>query len=187
MKHIVVVGAGNIGSAISWMLAVTGDYRITVADRAVDQLANVPPHERIDTEVVDITDRLSLQALLKDKFAVLSAAPFHLTAGIAEAAVAVGTHYLDLTEDVESTRKVKKLAETSEVALIPQCGLAPGFISIVAADLASQFDKLDSVRMRVGALPQYPSNALNYNLTWSTDGLINEYIEIGRASCRERV
>lgn len=177
MKHIVVVGAGNIGSAISWMLAVTGDYRITVADRAVDQLANVPSHERIDTEVVDITDRLSLQALLKNKFAVLSAAPYHLTAGIAEAAVAVGTHYLDLTEDVESTRKVKKLAETSEVALIPQCGLAPGFISIVAADLASRFDKLDSVRMRVGALPQYPSNALNYNLTWSTDGLINEYIE----------
>ncbi|KQO79483.1 saccharopine dehydrogenase family protein [Rhizobium sp. Leaf262] len=177
MKHIVIIGAGNIGSAIAWMLAVTGDYRVTVADRSADQLANVPGHERVDTEIVDITDRLGLQALLKDKFAVLSAAPFHLTAGIAEAAVAVGTHYLDLTEDVESTRKVKKLAETSESALIPQCGLAPGFISIVAADLASRFDKLDSVRMRVGALPQYPSNALNYNLTWSTDGLINEYIE----------
>ncbi|MGV1751490.1 saccharopine dehydrogenase NADP-binding domain-containing protein [Agrobacterium sp. CG674] len=177
MKHIVIIGAGNIGSAIAWMLAVTGDYRVTVADRSVDQLANVPGHERIDTEVVDITDHLGLQALLKDKFAVLSAAPFHLTAGIAEAAVAVGAHYLDLTEDVESTRKVKKLAETSECALIPQCGLAPGFISIVAADLAARFDKLDSVRMRVGALPQYPSNALNYNLTWSTDGLINEYIE----------
>lgn len=177
MKHIVIVGAGNIGAAIAWMLAVTGDYRVTVADRSVDQLANVPSHERVDTEVVDITDRLGLQALLKDKFAVLSAAPFHLTAGIAEAAVAVGTHYLDLTEDVESTRKVKHLAETANTALIPQCGLAPGFISIVAADLAKRFDKLDSMRMRVGALPQYPSNALNYNLTWSTDGLINEYIE----------
>jgi len=53
----------------------------------------------------------------------------------------------------------------------------PGFISIVANDLAHHFDTLDSVRMRVGALPQYPSNALNYNLTWSTDGVINEYIE----------
>jgi saccharopine dehydrogenase-like NADP-dependent oxidoreductase len=61
--------------------------------------------------------------------------------------------------------------------LIPQCGLAPGFISIVAADLASRFDRLDSVRMRVGALPAYPSNALNYNLTWNTEGVINEYIE----------
>ncbi|PZP49983.1 MAG: saccharopine dehydrogenase [Agrobacterium fabrum] len=177
MKNIIVIGAGNIGSAIAWMLAATGDYRITVADRSADQLANVPAHERVDTEIVDITDRPALEALLKGKFAVLSAAPFHLTAGIAEAAVAVGTHYLDLTEDVESTRKVKALAETAETALIPQCGLAPGFISIVAADLAGKFDKLDSVRMRVGALPQYPSNALNYNLTWSTDGLINEYIE----------
>jgi saccharopine dehydrogenase-like NADP-dependent oxidoreductase len=53
--------------------------------------------------------------------------------------------------------------------------LAPGFISIVAYDLAQRFDALDVVRMRVGALPQYPTNALNYNLTWSTDGLINEY------------
>jgi len=177
MKNIIVIGAGNIGSAIAWMLAVTGDYRITVADRSADQLTNVPAHERVDTEIVDIGDRPALEALLKGKFAVLSAAPFHLTAGIAEAAVTVGTHYLDLTEDVESTRKVKALAETAETALIPQCGLAPGFISIVAADLAARFDKLDSVRMRVGALPQYPSNALNYNLTWSTDGLINEYIE----------
>src|SRR5690606_17942664 len=85
--------------------------------------------------------------------------------------------YLDLTEDVASTRRVKELAKEAKTAFIPQCGLAPGFISIVAYDLAKRFDKLDSVRMRVGALPQYPSNALNYNLTWSTDGVINEYIE----------
>lgn len=75
MKNIVVIGAGNIGSAIAWMLAATGDYRITVADRSADQLANVPAHERVDTEIVDITDRPALEALLKGKFAVLSAAP----------------------------------------------------------------------------------------------------------------
>ncbi|MBN4055218.1 saccharopine dehydrogenase family protein, partial [bacterium AH-315-K03] len=60
-------------------------------------------------------------------------------------------------------------------ALIPQCGLAPGFITIVTYDLAKKFDELKNVHMRVGALPKYPSNALKYNLTWSTDGLINEY------------
>ena len=60
---------------------------------------------------------------------------------------------------------------------MPQCGLAPGFIAIVAHDIARRFDSLDDVRLRVGALPQYPSNALSYNLTWSTDGVINEYIE----------
>lgn len=58
---------------------------------------------------------------------------------------------------------------------MPQCGLAPGFISIAAHDLAQRFDSLDTLRMRVGALPQFPTNALNYNLTRSTDGLINEY------------
>ena len=58
---------------------------------------------------------------------------------------------------------------------MPQCGLAPGFVSIVAHDLTKAFDELEVVRMRVGALPRYPSNALRYNLTWSTDGLINEY------------
>ena len=58
---------------------------------------------------------------------------------------------------------------------MPQCGLAPGFVSIAAHHLTQSFDRLDYVHMRVGALPQFPSNALKYNLTWSTDGLINEY------------
>ncbi|MCF3640677.1 saccharopine dehydrogenase family protein [Rhizobium sp. TRM95111] len=177
MKDIVVIGAGKIGSTIARMLAHSGDYRVTVADRSDEQLAVIENHDAVSTVVVDIADGKALRALLSGKFAVLSAAPYHLTVAIAEAAADSGVHYLDLTEDVESTRQVKRIAETAKTAFIPQCGLAPGFISIVANDLASRFDTLESVRMRVGALPQYPSNALNYNLTWSTDGVINEYIE----------
>ena len=64
---------------------------------------------------------------------------------------------------------------------MPQCGLAPGFISIIANHLTEDFDELETVRMRVGALPQFPSNALKYNLTWSTDGLINEYCNLCEA------
>jgi saccharopine dehydrogenase-like NADP-dependent oxidoreductase len=115
--------------------------------------------------------------LLSGKYAVLSAAPYHATRLIAEAAKTGGAHYLDLTEDVASTRAVKQLSLGARTAFIPQCGLAPGFITIVASDLASRFDELNDVRMRVGALPEFPSNALNYNLTWSTDGVINEYCE----------
>ncbi|CAK7258357.1 saccharopine dehydrogenase family protein [Shinella yambaruensis] len=177
MKDIVVIGAGKIGSTIARMLAHSGDYRVTVADRSDEQLAAIERHAAVSTAVVDIADGAALRALLAGKFAVLSAAPYHLTVAIAEAAADAGLHYLDLTEDVESTRQVKRIAENARTAFIPQCGLAPGFISIVANDLASRFDSLESVRMRVGALPQYPSNALNYNLTWSTDGVINEYIE----------
>ena len=177
MRHVVVIGAGKIGGAIALMLAATGDWRVTVADRSADQLAKLDRHPAIDTLALDILNHGEIVEALRGRFAVLSAAPFHLTGRIAQAAREAGVHYLDLTEDVATTRMVEALAEGAESAFIPQCGLAPGFISIVANDLATRFDKLDSVRMRVGALPQYPSNALNYNLTWSTDGLINEYIE----------
>lgn len=177
MKEIVVIGAGKIGGAIALMLASSGDYRVVVADRDHAQLGKLDQHPQIAGQVVEISDRRALTELLRGKFAVLSAAPFNLTGLVAEAALEASVHYLDLTEDVATTKKVEELANGAKVAFIPQCGLAPGFISIVANDLAKHFDTLDSVRMRVGALPQYPSNALNYNLTWSTDGLINEYIE----------
>ena len=177
MKDILVLGAGKIGATIADLLAETGDYAVTVGDGAKAQLDRLDTRRQVDTIEIDVTDRGALDRALAGRFAVLSAVPFHLTVGIAEAARDAGVHYLDLTEDVASTRRIKQLAEGARTALIPQCGLAPGFISIVAHDLARQFETLDSVRMRVGALPQFPSNALNYNLTWSTDGVINEYCE----------
>jgi saccharopine dehydrogenase-like NADP-dependent oxidoreductase len=177
MKEIVVAGAGKIGATIAEILAETGDYHVTVVDRSQAQLDALGLSRGVATRRIDIGEAGALDAVLAGKFAVLSAAPFHLTTKIAEAAAAAGVHYLDLTEDVASTRRVKELAAGANSAFIPQCGLAPGFISIVANDLATRFDTLESVRMRVGALPQYPSNALNYNLTWSTDGVINEYCE----------
>ena len=177
MKNVVVIGAGKIGATIADLLGATGDYRVVIADRSNEQLAAIRTSPTISTRRVDITDAAELAEVLNGAFAVLSAAPYDLTTRIAEAAAAQGVHYLDLTEDVASTRRVKELALTAKAALIPQCGLAPGFISIVAADLARDFDQLDSLKLRVGALPQYPSNALNYNLTWSTDGVINEYCE----------
>ncbi|MCG3188881.1 MAG: Lysine 6-dehydrogenase [Burkholderiaceae bacterium] len=178
MKNILIVGAGKIGQVAADLLAhAGGDYDVTLADRSPGALQAAPVAPRLHPEAIDVADSAALRQALRGRFAVLSAAPYHLTTRIAEAARAAGTHYLDLTEDVASTRRIRELAAGAQTAFIPQCGLAPGFISIVAADLARRFDKLDSVRMRVGALPAYPSNALNYNLTWSTEGVINEYIE----------
>jgi saccharopine dehydrogenase-like NADP-dependent oxidoreductase len=177
MKDVVVVGAGKIGATIADMLAHSGGYRVTLIDRSQVQIEALDVSDTVVRQVLDAQDPVALRNLLAGKFAVMSAVPFYLTIRIAEAAAAVGVHYLDLTEDVASTRRVKQLAETAGSAFIPQCGLAPGFISIVANDLATSFDSTDSIRLRVGALPQYPSNALNYNLTWSTDGVINEYCE----------
>jgi saccharopine dehydrogenase-like NADP-dependent oxidoreductase len=177
MERIAIVGAGKIGSMIAELLVGSGDYAVTVIDRSQSALGRLETAAAVTKVAADITQGETLQTILEGKFAVLSAAPYHATRIIAEAAKAAGAHYLDLTEDVASTRAVKQLAAGARTAFIPQCGLAPGFITIVASDLASHFDELQDVRMRVGALPKFPSNALNYNLTWSTDGVINEYCE----------
>ena len=177
MKNVVIVGAGKIGATLADMLAATRDYRITVADRSPAQINLLDSRSGTDKAQLDIEDSEALHELLAGCFAVISAAPYHLTLRVAEAAARAKIHYLDLTEDVACTRRVRELATNGSCAFIPQCGLAPGFVSIVAYDLATRFDALDSVRLRVGALPQYPSNALNYNLTWSTDGVINEYCQ----------
>ncbi len=176
MKRILLAGAGKIGSMIAGLLASSGDYQVTVVDRSAGQLECLPAGPSLQSRVLDLTDQGQLLEALRGQFAVLSAAPYSITGHIARAARQAGVHYLDLTEDVATTRLVKTLAQDAPAAFIPQCGLAPGFISIVAYDMAKRFDSLDGVRLRVGALPQYPSNALNYNLTWSTEGVINEYL-----------
>ncbi len=174
---VAVVGAGKIGVMISEMLLSVDDYELTVIDASDEQLGFLPDRPRLIKVCLDVSDEEKLAGVLSGHFAVLSATPFFMTSMIARAAANAGIHYLDLTEDVASTEIVKKLAAQSSAAMIPQCGLAPGFISIVANDVAGAFDELETIRMCVGALPQFPSNSLNYNLTWSTDGVINEYCE----------
>src|SRR5512134_2329388 len=172
--RLTLFGAGKIGEAIIHLLGRTGDYTLRVVDADAKRLEAMKDTgaERI---VADIREVEELCRLVKGQDVVVSACPFYLTPMIAKAAQKYGAHYLDLTEDVQSTREVMALANGAKGALIPQCGLAPGFISIVAHDLAMRFDRLRDVYMRVGALPTFPNNALKYNLTWSTDGLINEY------------
>jgi len=177
MRDILVIGGGNIGEMIAELLGGAGDYQVTVADRSLAVLERARSHGARVLQL-EVQDSAALDAAVASRFAVISAVPYFITAEIAATAQARGVHYLDLTEDVASTRAVKRLAESgAAAALIPQCGLAPGFVSIVANDLARSFDTLDAVHLRVGALPLFPSNSLAYNLTWSTEGLINEYCE----------
>jgi saccharopine dehydrogenase-like NADP-dependent oxidoreductase len=173
MTRVLLLGAGNIGVAIAELLKRTDDYQLTVADRDEQRLSGLP--QGVKTLILDVTDRVALRAALADTDAVLSACPYFLNVPIAELARELSVHYFDLTEDVSTALRVRELSVGANNVFMPQCGLAPGFISIAAHDLALRFDKLNRVRMRVGALPLFPSNALKYNLTWSTAGLINEY------------
>ena len=103
MKEVVVIGAGKIGATVAGLLAATGDYQVTLADRSPEVLARLDSDERIRIAAADVEDSSKLVDLLNGQFAVLNAAPFHLTTVIAEAARAARTHYLDLTEDVAGT------------------------------------------------------------------------------------
>lgn len=175
MNHILLLGAGKIGAIITELLVSSGDYIVTVGDNNVESLNRIENRPNLLKAQVDVTDKEALIKEMQGKFAVLTAMPYQLTKNVAQAAAEAEIHYLDLTEDVATTQFVKTLAENANTAFIPQSGLAPGFITIATWELAKKFDTLHNVHMRVGALPKYPSNALKYNLTWSTEGLINEY------------
>jgi saccharopine dehydrogenase-like NADP-dependent oxidoreductase len=180
MNHILVLGAGKIGALISGLLAESGDYHVQLADRiegAAQEVVDAHGFDNLTGFTLDAADKDSLTRHVKehDLTAVLSGLPYFCNVAVAEVARENNLHYFDLTEDVEVTKTVRKLAEGASTAFVPQCGLAPGFISIAAHELIQHFDDLRSVKLRVGALPQHPNNVLKYSLTWSTDGVINEY------------
>lgn len=173
MTRVLVLGAGNIGSTIAAFLEGSGDYRVTLADQNLQQMAGAPAD--VQQLELDVRDQPALMRALSATDIVISACPYYVNVPIAEAAKDAGVHYFDLTEDRATTRRIRAIAEDASTVFMPQCGLAPGFISIASADLCARFDHLRRVRMRVGALPIFPTNRLKYNLTWSTAGLINEY------------
>ena len=177
MRKVAVVGAGKIGSTVVDLLVGSGSYEVVLVDQSAEALAEFAGRAHVTTAALAIDNPAQLEGAMEGCFAAVNCAPYHLTIAVARAAKAANAHYLDLTEDVASSRVVRDLAADATSAFIPQCGLAPGFITIAAWDLIKHFDQLHDVRLRVGALPRYPSNALNYNLTWSTDGVINEYCE----------
>lgn len=180
MYHILILGAGKIGALISGLLGESGDYRVQLGDvdgNAAEAVVRAHGTSRLTAHQLDARDPEALRrhfgAHRVD--AVISSLPYYCNVAVAEAARAAKAHYFDLTEDVEVTRAVRRIAADAHQAFVPQCGLAPGFISIAANELITHFDSLRAVKLRVGALPQHPNNVLKYSLTWSTEGLINEY------------
>jgi saccharopine dehydrogenase-like NADP-dependent oxidoreductase len=186
MKAILVLGAGKIGALIAGLLAESGSYRVQLADSEAGLAKSVAAAHRLDTITafdLDANDTETLTEHVREHrpVALVSSLPYFCNLGVAQVARAEGLHYFDLTEDVAVTEAVRKVAEGATTAFVPQCGLAPGFISIVANELIQHFDALRAVKLRVGALPQHPNNVLKYSLTWSTDGVINEYGNLCKA------
>jgi saccharopine dehydrogenase-like NADP-dependent oxidoreductase len=180
MHKVLVLGAGKIGALISGLLAQSGSYEVHLADVNGDSavsVVNAHGLSNLHAHTVDAARPgvLSEQLRRHPVDAVISGLPYHCNVAVAEAARDAQIHYFDLTEDVAVTRAVRTISAGAQQAFVPQCGLAPGFISIAANELIGHFDALRTVKLRVGALPQHPNNVLKYSLTWSTEGLINEY------------
>ncbi|HXS16561.1 MAG TPA: saccharopine dehydrogenase NADP-binding domain-containing protein [Polyangiaceae bacterium] len=178
MHYVTVLGAGRIGRCIAELLSQRRDWHISLADR--DEAALSQVSESIRCTKLDVSDPVALDAALAGQDAVISACQFFDNPQIAQAALRHGTSYFDLTEDVSTTNHVRKLSQSARrgQVFVPQCGLAPGYVGILGADVAAHFDTLETLKLRVGALPQMPNNAMLYNLTWSTEGLINEYCNL---------
>ena len=164
MKKICVIGAGKIGRTINAYLKLQGHEVFLVdSDPSIKNAIHI-----------DANDEQAVGEFIKDKDTVVSSAPYNVNKSIADSCAAHDVAYFDLTEDVDVSQHIKNL--NTETFMMPQCGLAPGAVNIIASDLIKKFSKVDKVKMRVGALPMYTANSMAYYLTWSTSGLINEYV-----------
>jgi saccharopine dehydrogenase-like NADP-dependent oxidoreductase len=180
-QHILILGAGKIGPLIACLLADTKEYKIFLADISfkANTVAYLETHRpEITLTTLDVKDITALKTYVTAQAVstVISALPFHLSLPIISFAKDLQLNYFDLTEDVAISQTVKKIAADSAAAFVPQCGLAPGMVGVIANDFIQDFEKVDKVKLRVGALPAYVDNRLGYALNWSVDGLINEYI-----------
>ena len=169
MKTVLVFGIGKVGTLVGILLKQRFD--VTGFDKNM-------PTEPTGFECIqgDIHDQALLEKTIPQFDAVVSCMPYNLNLSIALLAHAYGVHYFDLTEDVPTTDMIMQLSQTAKAVMAPQCGLAPGLIGIIGANLSNRFTKLRDIELRVGALPRYPNGLLAYSFTWSPAGVINEYI-----------
>lgn len=179
MHKILVLGAGKIGVPIACFLADSRDYSVILAD--AKPFLEEGLHSEIQFVSLDISHKDELLSLIQANKvqSVVSCLPYFHTFAVAQLCREHHIHYFDLTEDREISKQIQTLAHNAQSAFVPHCGLAPGFISIATYDRMQKFEHIDTVLMRVGALPQYPHNKLKYALNWSVDGLINEYSHAG--------
>ena len=153
IQSVLVIGLGKVGKLVATLFFENG-YRTTGLDTGSHR---GHPFKTIKGRV---QNKAVLKKAIKDHDAVVTCLPYDLNLQVAKEAHRAGKHYFDLTEDIPTTEAIRKLAKTAKGVMAPQCGLAPGFICIVGADLAGKFRHLRSIELRVGALPQHPRGLL---------------------------
>ncbi|MBI4536303.1 MAG: saccharopine dehydrogenase NADP-binding domain-containing protein [Ignavibacteriae bacterium] len=182
MKYI-VIGAGMMGSAAAYDIATMNPHdEVVLADINIQQarmVANaIGPN--VSAVRVDVNNTSELTELLRGSNAVVSAVSYSVNYSMTKAAIEAGTHMVDLggnNDVVERQLTLDTQAEAKGVTILPNCGLAPGLINILAMAGTKEFEELDSIYLRVGGLPIVPRPPLYYQIVFSVEGLINEYVE----------
>ena len=183
---MLVLGAGRMGLGAVHDLASQPDVTaVTVADQELSRAQAIAARYpgKVEAVPVDCTDFAAVAALMQGHASAVSCVNYWLNEGLAKAAIETGTHFCDLggnNDVVDAELALDQAAKAAGVNVIPDCGLAPGMVAVLAAHGAARFESLESIRIRVGGLPQDPQPPLDYQLVFSVEGLINEYIEPAR-------
>ena len=179
---MLVLGAGLQGSACAYDLLQDKDVeQVRLADLHIDHLADfLAPYSgrRLLPTPVDVRDTEAVRALMRECDAVMSAIPYYFNFAMARLAVDAGVHFTDLGGNTEIVNEQKTLdaeAKRRNITVVPDTGLAPGMVNILAEHGIRQLDKVNSVRIYVGGLPQNPEPPLNYQIVYSLEGVLDYY------------
>lgn len=185
---ILVLGAGRMGHGAAFDLVHNSPdvNAVTIADldrtKAVEVAAKVGT-DRVDAREIDTSNYDNVVALMRGHDAAISCVNYWYNESLSRAAIETGTNFCDLGGNnyvVDAQLAMDAEAKAAGINIIPDCGLAPGMVSLLAMHGAARFEEVEEIHIRVGGLPQHPQPPLNYQLVFSVEGLINEYIEVAR-------
>lgn len=182
--NYLVIGAGLMGRAVAFDLLKFSDYsKITVVDnnrKSLEESRIFLNNKDIYLDTLDIDDSKNIKNIFQKHDIAISAVPYNYNYNLTKKAIENKTHFIDLggnNDVVEKQKTLNKNAEEQNVTIISDCGLAPGMVSTITRDIVEYLDSVESVKLRVGGLPQKPKPPLNYQIVFSPNGLLNEYIE----------
>lgn len=184
--RILVLGAGRMGfGAVHDLIQQPDVDEVTVADLAADRANHVASvvDGNVTPRDIDVSNHGDVVALMRGHDSAISCVNYWLNERLARAAIEAGTNFCDLggnNDVVDAELALDAEARARGVNIVPDCGLAPGMVAVLVAHGAAQFESLDEIHIRVGGLPQNPKPPLDYQLVFSVEGLINEYIERAR-------
>ncbi len=182
--NILVLGSGMMGQAIAYDLCNFSNFeKITIADISIQNLKSAKKflnNNNILFKEINVIKQNDIKKIFNLNDIVISAIPYQYNFDLTKIAISTKTHFIDLGGNNSIVKKQKTLnqkAKEANIKVIPDCGLAPGIVSIITRDIVNYYDNVDYVKLRVGGLPKYPKPPFNYQFVFSPNGLINEYIE----------